>query len=128
MSETLKILTIQDLSCYGQCSITVALPIISAFEIETAVIPSSVLSTHTSGFSDYTVRDLTHDLPGIREHWEKEGIYFDAIYTGYIGSVEQFKYIKEINSIFISRYIFLIITPCNIGIICKQIIKVFLYL
>lgn len=96
MSETLKILTIQDLSCYGQCSITVALPIISAFEIETAVIPSSVLSTHTSGFSDYTVRDLTDDLPGIRKHWEKEDIYFDAIYTGYIGSVEQFRYIKEI--------------------------------
>ncbi len=96
MSDTIKILTIQDLSCYGQCSITVALPIISAFGIETAVIPSAVLSTHTSGFTEYTVRDLTEDLPGIREHWEKEGIYFDAIYTGYIGSIEQFEYIKEI--------------------------------
>ncbi|AMD17298.1 phosphomethylpyrimidine kinase [Methanobrevibacter sp. YE315] len=96
MSETKKILTIQDISCYGQCSITVALPIISAFGIETAVIPSAVLSTHTSGFTDYTVRDLTDDLPGILEHWEKEGIYFDAIYTGFIGSIEQFGYIKDI--------------------------------
>ncbi len=96
MSDTIKILTIQDLSCYGQCSITVALPIISAFGIETAVIPSAVLSTHTSGFSEYTVRDLTEDLPAIKKHWEKEGIYFDAIYTGYIGSIEQFEYIKEI--------------------------------
>ena len=96
MSETIKILTIQDVSCYGQCSITVALPIISAFGIETAVLPSSVLSTHTSGFSGYTVRDLTEDFPAILKHWEKEGIYFDAIYTGFIGSIEQFEYIKDI--------------------------------
>jgi pyridoxine kinase len=96
MSETIKILTIQDISCYGQCSITVALPIISAFGIETAVLPSAILSTHTAGFTDFTVRDLTDDLPGIRKHWEKEGIYFDAIYTGFIGSIEQFEYIKDI--------------------------------
>lgn len=96
MNEDKKILTIQDISCYGQCSITVALPIISAFGIETAVLPSAVLSTHTSGFSEYTVRDLTEDLPDIRKHWEKEGIYFDAIYTGFIGSIEQLDYIKEI--------------------------------
>ena len=96
MNDTIKILTIQDISCYGQCSITVALPIISAFGIETAVLPSAILSTHTSGFSGYTVRDLTEDLPAIREHWEKEGIYFDAIYTGFIGSIEQFEYIKDI--------------------------------
>ena len=96
MRETIKILTIQDISCYGQCSITVALPVISAFGIETAVLPSAILSTHTSGFTDYTVRDLTEDLPGILKHWEKEGIYFDAIYTGFIGSAEQFEYIKDI--------------------------------
>ena len=96
MSETTKILTIQDISCYGQCSITVALPVISAFGIETAVLPSAVLSTHTSGFTDYTVRDLTDDLPAIRKHWESEGIYFDAIYTGFIASPEQMTYIKDI--------------------------------
>lgn len=96
MSDTTKILTIQDISCYGQCSITVALPIISSFGIETAVLPSAVLSTHTAGFTDYTFRDLTEDLPAIQEHWEKEGIYFDAIYTGYIGSIKQLDYIKDI--------------------------------
>ena len=96
MNENTKILTIQDISCFGQCSITVALPIVSAFGIETAVLPSAVLSTHTSGFEGYTVRDLTEDLPDIRKHWEKEGIYFDAIYTGFIGSIEQLDYIKEI--------------------------------
>ena len=96
MTDTTKILTIQDISCYGQCSITVALPIVSAFGIETAILPSAVLSTHTSGFSGYTFRDLTEDLPAIREHWEKEEIYFDAIYTGYIGSIKQLDYIKDI--------------------------------
>ncbi len=96
MNENIKILTIQDISCYGQCSITVALPLISAFGIETAVLPSAVLSTHTSGFSEYTVRDLTDDLPEIRKHWEKEGIFFDAIYTGFIGSIKQLDYIKDI--------------------------------
>lgn len=96
MSETTKILTIQDISCFGQCSITVALPIVSAFGIETAILPSAVLSTHTAGFTDFTVRDLTEDLPEIRKHWEKEGIYFDAIYTGFIASIEQLDYIKEI--------------------------------
>lgn len=96
MTETTKILTIQDISCYGQCSITVALPVVSAFGIETAVLPSAVLSTHTSGFTDYTVRDLTEDLPAIRRHWESEGILFDAIYTGFIASAEQLNYIKDI--------------------------------
>ena len=91
-----KILTIQDVSCYGQCSITVALPVVSAFGIETAILPSAVLSTHTSGFTDFTVRDLTEDLPAIKEHWEKEGITFDAIYTGFIASIEQLDYIKDI--------------------------------
>ena len=96
MNKTIKILTIQDISCYGQCSITVALPIISAFGIETVILPSAVLSTHTAGFTDFTVRDLTEDLPKIKEHWEKEGIYFDAIYTGFIASIEQLDYIKDI--------------------------------
>ena len=96
MNETIKILTIQDISCYGQCSITVALPVVSAFGIETAILPSAVLSTHTAGFTDFTVRDLTEDLPEIRKHWEKEGILFDAIYTGFIASIEQLDYIKDI--------------------------------
>ncbi|MBQ8018439.1 MAG: pyridoxamine kinase [Methanobrevibacter sp.] len=96
MNDTTKILTIQDISCYGQCSITVALPVISAFGIETAILPSAVLSTHTSGFTGFTVRDLTEDLPAIQKHWESEGISFDAIYTGFIASAEQLDYIKDI--------------------------------
>lgn len=91
-----RVLTIQDISCVGQCSLTVALPIISACGIETAILPSAVLSTHTAGFSGFTFRDLTEDIPKIEEHWNKENIKFDAVYTGYLGSREQIDYVKSI--------------------------------
>jgi len=91
-----RLLTIQDISCVGQCSLTVALPIISACGVETAVLPSAVLSTHTAGFSGYTCRDLTDDFPAIEKHWKKEGLKFDAIYTGYLGSTKQIDYVKSI--------------------------------
>lgn len=91
-----KILTIQDISCVGQCSLTVALPILSACGLETCVLPSAVLSTHTAGFSGYTFRDLTEDMPAINEHWKKEGIKFSAIYTGYLGSTKQIEYVENI--------------------------------
>ena len=90
-----KILTVQDISCVGQCSLTVALPILSATGHETCILPSAVLSTHTAGFTGFTFRDLTEDIPGIMAHWQKEGIRFDAIYTGYLGSAEQIGYVKE---------------------------------
>jgi pyridoxine kinase len=91
-----KILTIQDISCVGQCSLTVALPILSACGMETCILPSAVLSTHTAGFTDFTVRDLTEDIPAIAAHWRKENISFDAIYTGYLGSLTQIDYVREI--------------------------------
>ena len=91
-----RILTIQDISCVGQCSLTVALPILSACGLETCILPSAVLSTHTGGFSGFTFRDLTDDMPAIRAHWQKEGIKFRAIYTGYLGSVKQVGYVQSI--------------------------------
>lgn len=90
-----RILTVQDISCVGQCSLTVALPIISACGVETCVLPSAVLSTHTGGFKGYTFRDLTEDMPAIKNHWKSEGIKFDAIYTGYLGSAKQIEYVKD---------------------------------
>jgi len=91
-----RILTIQDISCVGQCSLTVALPIISACGIETSVLPSAVLSTHTMGFTGFTFRDLTEDMPAVCAHWKKEGLTFDGIYTGYLGSAQQIGYVKDI--------------------------------
>lgn len=91
-----KILTIQDISCVGQCSLTVALPILSACGLETCILPSAVLSTHTAGFTGFTFRDLTDDMPGICDHWVKEGIQFSAIYTGYLGSTKQIGMVADI--------------------------------
>lgn len=91
-----KILTIQDISCVGQCSLTVALPIISACGLETCVLPSAVLSTHTGGFSGFTFRDLTDDMPLINAHWQKENIKFKTIYTGYLGSTKQIDIVTDI--------------------------------
>lgn len=91
-----RVLTIQDISCVGQCSLTVALPIISACGVETCVLPSAVLSTHTGGFTGYTFRDLTEDMPDIQNHWIKEGLKFDAVYTGYLGSKKQIAYVEDI--------------------------------
>ena len=106
-----KILTIQDISCVGQCSLTVALPILSAAGMETCILPSAVLSTHTAGFSGYTVRDLTADIPGIAAHWKKENIRFDALYTGYLGSTEQIAYVKEIARALLAEGGALIVDP-----------------
>ena len=91
-----RVLTIQDISCVGQCSLTVALPILSACGHETAILPSAVLSTHTAGFKGFTFRDLTSEMEPIREHWVKEGIMFDAVTTGYLGSREQIAIVKRI--------------------------------
>lgn len=96
MTSYKKILTIQDISCVGQCSLTVALPILSACGLETCILPSAVLSTHTAGFSGYTFRDLTDDMPAIKNHWVKENIQFSAVYTGYLGSTKQIDYVVDI--------------------------------
>lgn len=89
-----RIVSIQDISALGKCSLTVALPIISAMGIECAVVPTAVLSTHTQ-FKGWTFRDLTDDMEPIADHWKQEGFLFDAIYTGYLGSFRQVDIVKR---------------------------------
>lgn len=79
-----RILTIQDLSCVGQCSLTVALPVLSAFGVETAVLPTAVLSNHTM-FKGWSYLDLTDELKNIFAHWRDNDIKFDGFYLGYLG-------------------------------------------
>lgn len=105
-----RILTIQDISCVGKCSLTVALPIISAFGVETSVIPTAVLSTHTA-FNGFTFRDLTDDMQKITDHWKKEKITFDALYTGYLGSFEQVKIVSDIFDDFKNTNNFILVDP-----------------
>lgn len=90
-----RIITVQDISCVGKCSLTVALPIISAMGIEACVLPTAVLSSHTS-FPDFTFRDLTNDIEPICECWKKAEIDFDGIYTGYLGTKEQIDLIIDL--------------------------------
>lgn len=106
-----RVAAIHDISCFGKCSLTVALPIISAAGIETSVIPTAVLSTHTGGFSGFTFRDLTEDIVPVAEHWKREGLHFDAIYTGYLGSFEQIDLVREIVNILRDENTLVIVDP-----------------
>ncbi|HAE15765.1 MAG TPA: pyridoxamine kinase [Erysipelotrichaceae bacterium] len=90
-----KVVTMQDISCVGKCSITAAFPVISAMGVETALIPTAVLSTHTM-FQGFTFCDLTKEIRPIMDHWEKEQFRFDGIYTGYLGSFEQLDIASEL--------------------------------
>ncbi len=90
-----RIVSIQDISCFGKCSLTVALPIISAMGVEAAIVPTAILSTHTGGFENYTFRDLSTDIPEIKNHWQSLDLHFDAIYTGYLGSAEQLELVAD---------------------------------
>jgi pyridoxine kinase len=89
MERQKRVAAIHDISCFGRCSLTVALPILSAAGMETSVIPTAVLSTHTGGFTGFTYRDLTDDILPIVNHWRTLGLGFDAIYTGFLGSLTQ---------------------------------------
>lgn len=90
-----RIATIQDISCFGKCSLTVALPLISACGVEACPIPTAVLSTHTGGFEGFTIHDLTDEITPIADHWKKLDLHFDGIYTGYLGSPEQLKIVSD---------------------------------
>jgi len=106
-----RIITIQDISCVGKCSLTVALPIISAMGVEASVLPTAVLSTHTA-FKGFTFRDLTSDIKPICDHWKNEKIHFDAIYTGYLGSFEQLDLMHKLIADFGGGDTLTIVDPC----------------
>ena len=106
-----RIITVQDISCVGKCSLTVALPVISAMGVEACVLPTAVLSTHTA-FKGFTFRDLTADISNITAHWKQEKIGFDAIYTGYLGSYEQIELMHSLISDFGGGSTRVIVDPC----------------
>ena len=90
-----RLLTIQDISCIGKCSLTIALPVISSLGVETAVLPTALLSTHTL-FDGFTFLDLTDQMIPVTDHWKSLGFSFDTIYSGYLGSVRQMKIVRDI--------------------------------
>lgn len=91
-----RVLTVQDVSCVGKCSLTVALPVISAMGVEACPLPTALLSNHTA-FSEFTMKDLTDQIAPIMDTLIRQDITFDGIYTGYLSSVEQ---IMEVEKLF----------------------------
>lgn len=106
-----RIVTVQDISGVGKCSLTVALPIISAMGVETSVLPTAVLSTHTA-FKDFTFRDLTSDIEPILRHWNDQKFTFDAIYTGYLGSKEQIDLMSDMFDHYKKQGTLILVDPC----------------
>jgi len=106
-----RIITVQDISCVGKCSLTVALPIISAMGVEACVLPTAVLSTHTA-FKGFTFRDLTDDITPVCQHWKDQKLHFNAIYTGYLGSIHQIDLMLQLIQDFGGKDTLAIVDPC----------------
>ncbi len=107
----MRVLAVNDLSCVGRCSLTVALPVISACGVPCTVLPTALLSTHTGGFENYTFLDLTGELNGILRHWKSLGLTFDFIYSGYLGSESQIDTVLFLQKEFLSRGGKLVVDP-----------------
>jgi pyridoxine kinase len=111
MNRQKRIAAIHDISCVGRCSLTVALPIISAAGIDTSVLPTAVLSTHTGGFEGFTYRDLTEDIKPISNHWQSLNIQFDALYSGFLGSFEQIDLVANLFKTFRGQDTLVMVDP-----------------
>ncbi len=105
-----RVLTIQDISCLGRCSITIALPVISSMGVETSILPTALLSTH-SLFRDFTFCDLSGQMEPVTGHWKKEKVPFDAIYTGYLGSIREIGTVEKIIDEFRSPDMIVFVDP-----------------
>ncbi len=99
MQNQKRVIAINDISSFGKCSLSVAIPILSAAGIETCALPTAVLSAHT-GFKGYTFCDLTDNILPAANHWKTLGLSFDGIYTGYLGSKEQVECVEKIMEMF----------------------------
>jgi len=91
-----RVLTVQDISCVGQCSMTVALPVLAACGVEACPLPTAVLSTHTGGFGAPHIADLTDHMEPMAAHWQRAGLKFDVISCGYLSSVAQMERVAQI--------------------------------
>ncbi len=111
MEKQKRVAAIHDISGFGKCSLTVALPVISAAGIETCPIPTAVLSAHTAVPGNFTCRDLSCDLPSFIEHWQSLNLTFNAIYSGYLGSKMQVDTVIDFIERFKSKDTTVIVDP-----------------
>ena len=96
---TPRVAAIHDLSCFGRCSLTIALPVLSAMGCQCCPLPTALLSAHT-GFTGGSFLDLTEEMQRIADHWARIDIHFDGIYSGFLGSAAQIGTVQQ----FITRF------------------------
>lgn len=110
MNKQKRVGAIHDISCFGKCSLTVAIPIISATGIEVSVLPTALLSTHT-GIKNYTYKDLTNNLIPTAKHWKSLDINFNALYSGFLGSSNQIDIVLQIFEMFKTENNLIVVDP-----------------
>lgn len=88
MNKVKKVATINDLSGIGRCSLTAAIPVLSALRVQCCPYPTAVLSAQT-GFDKYTFLDMTDEMIKYKKNWNELGVEFDCIYSGFLGSENQ---------------------------------------
>ena len=93
--STPRVAAIHDMSGFGRCSLTVAIPILSAMGIQCCPLPTAFLSTHTGGFEGFTFLDMTDELPKVAAHWKSLGLEFQAVYSGFLGSERQIAIVED---------------------------------
>ena len=93
--STPRVAAIHDLSGFGRCSLTVAIPILSAMGVQCCPLPTAFLSTHTGGFSNFTFLDMTDEIPKVAAHWKSLDLRFQAIYSGFLGSERQIAMVED---------------------------------
>ena len=93
--STPRVAAIHDMSGFGRCSLTVAIPILSAMGIQCCPLPTAFLSTHTGGFEGFTFLDMTDELPKVAAHWKSLGLGFQAVYSGFLGSERQIAIVED---------------------------------
>lgn len=93
--STPRVTAIHDMSGFGRCSLTVAIPILSAMGVQCCPLPTAFLSTHTGGFEGFTFLDMTDEMPKVARHWRELGLRFDAVYSGFLGSERQIDVVED---------------------------------
>ena len=109
--STPRAAAIHDLSGFGRCSLTVAIPILSAMGVQCCPLPTAFLSTHTGGFQGFTFLDMTEELPRIARHWKSLDLRFQAIYSGFLGSERQIDIVADFIRTFRNRDAIVVVDP-----------------
>ena len=111
ISRVPRVAAVHDISCFGRCSLTVIMPILSCMGIQVCPLPTAVLSTHLGGFTQVAFCDFTEHMPYFYQHWKREGIDFDCIYSGFLASEEQIDTVSHFIEEFSANHPLVLVDP-----------------